>query len=335
MDIIINDEKLDYQLESEKNLKDVIESLNDWLFNNLKVIDTIAIDGKVHTDDIQSLNKYTIDDVKKLELTIVDIHELIKNSLLETKKYLKETHKYINSKEDYTEADIKRIVSGLNWLENIFTRINNIYNYEKKFESENFNFKNEFSHFIKLKNKIEKHYSIKEFNEVSTIIKNELIICINNWYNNIDKLIENDSTSIKNLNTIREKVSEQVFKIIKKIPDMQKLIEMASMDIQTGHEKEAMTNLQIILGTLESITALLQLIKSTFSLDYNNIKYNDESVEKTNKALTNLLKELLQAMEIKDTVLMSDLLTYELMPRLENYSDILKIIAKEIDIEIN
>ena len=147
--------------------------------------------------------------------------------------------------------------------------------------------------------------------------------------------MEAKPSSSKNINTIREKVSEQIYKIIKKIPDMQKLIEMTAMDIQTGHEKEAMANIQIITGTLESITALLQLIKSTFSLDYKNISYENTPIENFNKHLITLLKELLESMKIKDTVLISDLLTYELIPKLEQYGEILKLIAKEINIEIN
>ena len=335
MEIFVNDDKLEFQIEDEKSLKDVIESLNNWLFKNMKVVDAIIIDGKVYTEEIQGLIDYPVDSTEKLELTVININDLVCNSLMETKNYLKEVHKFIDTKEDFTEENIKRIQSGIHWLINIFTRINNIYDYEKVFSSGEFSFSGELNSLKNSEEKIHHLCNSKKYKEAGTLIKNDLIMQINNWFNNIDKLIESKNVPAGSMSATRDKVSEQIYKIIKKIPDMQKLIEMTAMDIQTGHDNEAMTNLQIIIGTLESITALLQLIKSTFSIDYNNIKYNKEPVEIFNKNFNLLLKEMLEGMKIKDTVLMSDLLTYELLPKVEQYTDILKIIAKEINIEIN
>lgn len=335
MEIFINKEKLDFQLEEEKNLKEVIEGINDWLFKNLKVVDEIIIDGKVFKDDIQNLVKYPVDSALKLDLTIIDINELVHSSLSETKSYLTEICNYLNSKSDFSEEDIKRLISGVSWTINIFSRINKIYNYEQLFKTKKFNFIKEIINLEKTKEKIEHLEVTKKFDEINKILKNELILHLSKWADNIDILVKKNEASFKNIESIRDKVSEQIFKIIKKVPDIQKLIEMIVMDMQTGHEKEAMTNIQIITGTLESIFALLQLIKSTFSVDYNQIKYNNETIASFNKNIMELLKEIVQAMEIKDTVLISDLLNYELSPKLEQYGDILKLIAKEVDIEIN
>lgn len=335
MEIFVNNDILDFQLENEQTLKDVIEGLNDWLFKNMKVIENIVIDGKVHTGEIQELVNYPVEDVDRLELTVININDLVSNSLTETKNYLKEIHKYLDSKEDFTEEDIKRILSGLHWLINIFTRTNNIYNYEKVFSSAEFNYINELSSLVSLRDEIEHSYTEKEYNHAAEIIKTGLLASVNNWFNNIDKLLSYKPASTNTMDTMREKVSGQVYNIIRKIPEMQKLIEMTAMDIQTGHENEAMANIQIIIGTIESIIALLQLIKSTFSLDFNLIKYNNDSIEEFNKKLIYLLQELLESMKIKDTVLMSDLLTYELTHKIEQYGEILKLIAREIDIEIN
>lgn len=335
MDIYVNDEQLDFQLEHENNLKEVIEAINDWLFQNLKVIDEIIIDGKVFTEEIQELTGYSIDSTEKLQLTIVDINQLVHNSLTETKKYLTEISKYIESKTDFTEEDITRLITGINWTINIFVRINKIYNYEKHFTDKKFHFKNELETLEKTKSKMEEYFQAKILDKINEILHKSVLNQLTKWIENINILLVENKSSIENMESIREKISDQIFTIIHKIPDMQKMIEMTVMDMQTGHEKEAMTNIQIIIGSLESIFALLQLIKSTFSLDYHQIKYNDETIEKINKDMTEALKELLQSMEIKDTVLLTDLLNYELSPKLEQYAEVLKLIAKEINIEIN
>ena len=58
MEIIINDEKLDYTIEQEKNLGDVLNSLESWIIENGGVIDHVRVDEKDlsfdrRTDELQ------------------------------------------------------------------------------------------------------------------------------------------------------------------------------------------------------------------------------------------------------------------------------------------
>ncbi len=334
MEVFINDEKLDLQLENEKSIKDVIEGINTWLFKNSKVIDKIVVDGKIHTQEIEDLDKYVIQDVDRLELTVIDIKELVHHSLIETKNYLEEISKYIQLKDEFMESDIERIALGIHWTLNILNRTNKIYNYDNTFSSQDFNFSQAYETLEKIKNNFDHLMDIKEFHQLNHLIKKELFQSISEWYVYLEKIISKN-LEIVDISSLREKISQQIYKIITKVPDMQKLIEMIVADLQTGHQKEAMTNLQIIVGTLESIIALLQLIKSTFLLDYSNLNYENKPIEEFNKKMNDVLKEMLNAINIKDIVLITDLLTYELNPSLELYSGILKLIAKELNIEIN
>ncbi len=335
MDIFINEEKLEIQMEHEKNVKEVIEGINTWLFKNSKVVDKIVVDGKIHNQEIESLEHFDIDQVHKIELTVIDIKELVYNSLMETKKYLEEISKYIQGKDEFSESDMERMTIGINWTLNILNRTNKIYNYENLFTTEDFNFLKEYELLDKVKQKLENLMVEKQGDKINQLIKTELGKSVNQWYIQLEKLISNHDLQITDIHSLREKISQQIYKIVTKIPDMQKLIEMIVADFQTGHQKEAMTNIQIILGTLESIIALLQLIKSTFSIDYHQLTYENQSIEEFNKNMNDVLKEMLNAIHIKDVVLITDLLTYELIPKLEIYNGILKLIAKELNIEIN
>ena len=126
---------------------------------------------------------------KKLNLTIIDINELIQNSLQETKSYLKEIHKFIEIGDKFSSEDIDRISSGLHWLINIFYRIDNIYNYGKHFNSKDFNFSDELIKLDKLKDIIEKNIQLEEYDKINDIIKSDLQLSINKWFNNIDKML--------------------------------------------------------------------------------------------------------------------------------------------------
>ncbi|MDD5067043.1 MAG: hypothetical protein PHF84_08345 [bacterium] len=335
MEVYVNDEKLEIQLESEDNLRQVIEGINDWLFKNSKVIDKIVVDGKIYTQEIDGLSVYPVEKVNRLDLTVVNINELVHSSLNETRNYLEAILKYIQAKEEFLESDVERIILGLNWTLNILMRTNKIYNYENQFKDKEFNFREEYERFEKDKYQLEVLFTQKNNKEITRHIKDNLSQSIEKWYGYITPLMEDVSLHLSDMNSLREKVSTQIYKIISKIPEMQKLVDMIVADLQTGHDKEAMANIQIIAGTLESIIALMQLIKSTFSIDYNKLHCEGQPVEEFNRAVKDILNEMLNAIRIKDVVLMTDLLTYELNPKLEMYREILKLVSKELHIEIN
>lgn len=335
MDVFINSEKLDIRLESERNLKEVIEGVNSWLFQNSKVIDKIVIDGKIFSQETEALGDYAVENVRTLELTVVDINELVRGSLVETRNYLEAILKYAGSREEFQETDVERISLGMNWTLNILMRTNKIYNYEKQFQGGDFNFRKEFDSFDATRQEMETLLAGKKFSGINSLVHGRLTGHLKAWLGYIDRLLSESSLKITEMDALREKVAGQIYKIVQKIPDMQKLIEMIVADLQMGREKEAMANIQIIAGTLQSIVALLQLVRSTFSLDFNTLRYEDVVIEDFNKRIGEILQEMLSALQIRDIVLLTDLLTYELNPKMETYCEILKLIARELHIEIN
>ncbi len=335
MKIFINDSELNFTLENEKNLKEIVDSINDWLFTDNKIIDQIIIDDEIYNGSIEDLENYLIKDVKILKLTAIEIDTLVRSSLLEIKRYLLEVIHIIENLKEFKTEDTEKLINGMEWVINILERSNNLYNYENKINKKDLNFAEELRTLKDAITFLKELLKKEENDEINNFIKNDIKKIIEKWSKNIDILVEKSKGRFDNINIARNKVTEQIYKIINKIPDILKMIEVIYNDLQIGNEKHAMENMQILIETLESIISLLQLIKTTFSLNYKNIIYDDKSVEEYNIELTGILKELLEAMESNDTVLISDLIEYELSPRLEKYREVLKIISKEINIVIN
>ncbi len=335
MEIFINDSKLSFQLEKEKNLRQIIDFINDWLFEDNKVIDQIIIDDEIYDGKIEDLSEYKIKDVNELKVTAVNISVLVQSSLLEAKRYLFNIMEIIEDKSKLEKDDINKLITGITWVINVIQRSDNLYKYGEKIESGKFDF---IKHLEDIKNSRDFLVTLLNKNDVGDIndfISNNLIKTIEFWENKIDILIDNSIGGFENLKNARVRVSGQIYKIINKIPDILRMIKVISTDLQTGQEKTAMERIQIIISTLESIISLLQLIKTSFNLDYKMISFEDKSVEEYNIELNGILKEIVEAMESDDSVLISDLIEYELSPRLEKYIDVLKLISKEINIEIN
>lgn len=335
MEIYINNEKLEFQLEDEKNLKQVIEAINDWLFQQGKIIDQIVINEKVYNEEIEQLENTPVEKVEVLRLTVIDIDILVRNSLAEIQSYLSAMLDVIKSKEEFGIEEINKIIDGVKWVVKILGKCNRLYKYSSNFKNKEFNYNTEIEALEKLSDILEKCTRKEQIYKSIEILKNELMISLEKWITYIDKLIDFSVGFKKGIAVSREKVAKQIYNIITKVPDMLKLIQVTTVDLQSGAEKEAMKNIQVIIGTLESIVALLQVVKTTFSLDYNNIYFDNKSIEEFNKELKEILNEMVGAMENRDTVLIADLIEYELSPRLEKYIEILKLVAKEVNLEIN
>ncbi len=335
MEIFVNNEKLNFQLENEKNLREVLDAINEWLFQHGKVVDQIVINEKVFNDDMEALENVLLEDVNVLRLTIIDIDVLVRNSLAEIQNYISGMKEIISVKEKFTEDQINKIINGIRWITKILEKCDKLYKYSKNFKDKEFNYIAEVHGLEKSIYILEKFIKKGQMDKCIEFLNSNFIALLEKWVKGIDKLIDFSVGFKKGIAVNRKKVANQIYNIITKIPDMLKLIEVTAVDLQSGAEKEAMKNIQILTGILESIVGLLQVIKSTFSLDYNNIYYENKSIEEFNKELKEILNEMVSALENKDTVLIADLIEYELSPRLEKYIEILKIIAKEVNLNIN
>jgi hypothetical protein len=108
----------------------------------------------------------------------------------------------------------------------------------------------------------------------------------------------------------------------KELRHMEKLIsgiarrlEDLPLDIQTGKDRQAAETISLFSGITEKLFRLLFLLKQRGILT-EALTVEDLPFEAFTAEFTAVLKELLAAYEIKDTVLVGDLAEYELAPRL-------------------
>jgi hypothetical protein len=335
LEIYINKEKLDFKLENEKNLREIIEEINKWLLSQGKVIEEIIINGQVYNDTIESLEKFSIDYAKRIDLSIIDIEVLVRNSLTEVKQYILKMLDVIKSKEEFDKKEIENIKDGIEWVLDIILKCDKIYKYSENIKDKEFDFNERVEKLKSFLEIINKYENSKKFNDLAKYLKGDFSQFLDKFLKYLDKLIDFSVGLPESRKISREKITRQLYNIINKLPDMIKLIDATVIELQSGSEKEAMENIDIIVGTLQSVVSLLQIINSTFSIDFNKLIFDDGTVEEFNNKLNSTLEEILNAFENRDIILLADLLGYELVPKIEKYVDVLKLIAKEINLDIN
>lgn len=90
-----------------------------------------------------------------------------------------------------------------------------------------------------------------------------------------------------------------------------------SVLLQTGRDREAMDTVIRFTEESQTLLRLLSGLQSTGKLDPAAAVIGETTVEQFFPDLNRVLTELIEAFEVKDSVLIGDLLEYEVTPRLE------------------
>ncbi len=116
MDIYINNEKLDFQLENEKQLSQVINSVADWIMQGNHFLDYILIDDqKISLKDAQETNK-DVDDVKEVKFFIKGHLDQIEEIVPVLNQYIHRFSEEIKKGQEVFCINKKEKLEGIIWI---------------------------------------------------------------------------------------------------------------------------------------------------------------------------------------------------------------------------
>ena len=104
---------------------------------------------------------------------------------------------------------------------------------------------------------------------------------------------------------------------------------------QSGQDKETMNIIQNLTDILEKGISLFILFKEKFNLHMDKYTVKEVSFEEFFKTVTEHLKQLMEAMQNNDSVMIGDLLEYEFIPNFNEIKSILLKIEEEAFNKIN
>ena len=103
----------------------------------------------------------------------------------------------------------------------------------------------------------------------------------------------------------------------------------ASFHLSPG--PEAFSNLKQFYEGFYWLTILLGRLETTFHIRMANIVVGGIPVEEHNRKFVIILRQIVEAMEREDCVLIADLLEYEILPLVPNWKDMFNVLAAEVD----
>lgn len=286
MELYINNEKIDFVLEEEKNLHDLLQGIESWLQNSKLHIHSILLNEEALDISDEGVTKSTpIGTIKKLDIaagttrdirmqnvaTVYDFFSILKEALLtENREQLEELEGEFGYIQQYLSSEfmeqeiISLAVSG-----------------------------NPHSFFVKLKEVIENWDPGKAEEIVKDIDTYRLFFT--------ERLREIDDPERE-----ADIAARLMLEFLPHIRDV-------SILLQTGKDREAMNR---ILKFSELTQKIMRLLPQLHSLS--------KDVEEVSIGIKDSLQELTEAFTAQDSVLIGDLLEYEISPKIETLMDMIR-----------
>jgi hypothetical protein len=307
VDIRLNGENLDYSLENETTLSEVLENINDWLLGAGYIVTRISINNNEMISYLEAIDsKNNLESIKELDIEASSLLEHRLDQLQTVNRYIQHIMTLkLDSSELASQKNILEIVTDFSSLMNSVPQIldgpvhlNGNDTYGIKFI----------------------HAKLKELSELavdnSNLGKRKEI-----WDNCFSKIeffqqvLHSRIKEYTNCNQEIESASKVLSATVSMIPEMTTLL-------QTGQTEKALTSIFRLLEIATKYIRILNILEQLALIRKDLDQSVHEKIEEKSKILQEILNEVHNAFANEDFVLLADVLEYELPDALQNLQNI-------------
>jgi hypothetical protein len=317
MVIHMNRHFLDFDLENEKNLMDVLLGLEEWAAENGEIIQKVLVDdiyipleaeAQELQRDVSSIGKIDVFTATKEQHAIETVYTLTEYVKIILNEYLK--GEGIEAYDDIMES-LRLVYDGIVEILKVFN-INDLFVIDNKKKS----LRLVLNEIRALSENYEKKYFDKEGKDALKAVMKELLPLL-------PKLVK--WGMIKNLSKlplIQEEKKTEYFKEIvddfytilkKEAPIFEKIAE----NLQIGKDAEALDDVCRITEILDEYIVLFRIAKEGFKIELEGLRIKDKTIEDLFADILGRLKDVSEALKHGDMISVGDILEYETRPLFE------------------
>ncbi|MGC8963989.1 MAG: hypothetical protein ACP5KI_01300 [Brevinematia bacterium] len=315
MDIYIMGIKVDYKIENERNIKDLVESLLEIVNDYGQVITELRVDGKTFYPDDPNLENVLIENVTNLEVEVASFFEISSSLIASLPIFIETFISHIKNDTinfaNFNEAKYWIIDVLSSSFNVIFTIINN-------------------SETIRKRDSFIERLSSFSFSDIENNQRKEMLV----------NLLEEIKAFSINISSLVSKISEKETMffdttIDNNISEILRLLDDIPTKLQIGKDTEAMKDIyelsDLLIETLEIINSTIVL--SRYNKEVNetlsNYRYKEVLEE-----IKSIISNIIDAISNNDLILASDLINYELSEKVKYISGLIEsirnIVIKQI-----
>lgn len=284
MEIRINEEPIDFTLEEETSIGEVIQGIRSWLGDSGYLISYVERDGKpVVMDEAGEWRETPLSDIAVLDVTVLTGPEQYVTNLHTVYQYVTLLQRAIASGNGKVFEDLKE---------------------EHRFIVENLD------DLLGTKGYGEKLRSLLQASGIEN--------------GNLKPQAQQLLTFCKNLTLIltgriqeATKPFEELKKTAKGLEDLVPQLMDVPVLLQTGKDNEAMGYVIEFTEYSDKLVRINHILREQNLIDISEITVDNRRFDTFSQEFNDILRELLEAFDSQDSVLIGDLLEYEVAPKTE------------------
>ncbi len=327
MDILINDEKLEFRLENEKNLNEVIDSVEKWVFKNGRVISSISADDERITLDSPSETLHKgINGISMLKIQTLSPTEYALNTLETIGEYI------VDFKSRYLQSarleNHDAVLEGLMLVENGLSGACSLLLIREfaVLDENGVSLREMLGCLHAAVQKFERRYmDTADLPEIAGILDGLLRVLprVATW-----AVVKNGISMQKPQNTdaFFKSVLADLCSVTQSSVDK---FENIGKNLQIGRDAPALNDILFITELLDELVFMLGFFMQKHHDRMDEIRVSEKSIREVIGSISEGLKEIEESFKNGDMVSVGDMIEYELKPL---YEDVLKLIEKISDI---
>lgn len=325
MQIYINDYPVEFTVENESRLSEVIKSISDWAAGRELVFSEAVVDGTFYS--VEDIPDSEISTVKEINCSVRSVADIVISSIEEGIVYcgkVIDTIDPILPDGELNKTELDDLVTGAEWLREMTHKVFSLAGIDiaaRYRDTSVAELLDRINVILKSGTGAAKGEPLQNLSALFTGLRQVFGSALQS-----DELRDLTARSIDSPETL----IEELLSLKDQAMEKSELIENAVMMFQTGKDREGMAALD---GVIEFIYAYNRICYQTgpvFGTELDEIKSGDLSMEQLNRNLLDHLTGLIEVMENGDIISLSDTLEYEIRPLFEEISVFIDILLKNI-----
>ncbi len=324
MEIQINGHPVEFVMEKEKNLKDVVESISGWAMERELIFAEAWVDDKCFA--VENVPVKELEEVKTINCVIVSKADLVADSICEATEYCGRLIEYINKTDKDTpisDDDIQKVATGIDWLVEVSTKALSLLGISlQNAKHRDKSAKELFENLENVRKTIESRK--KESMAVLPELRN-LLADFRDFLRIVllsDEMRKAIITSIDSPDTVAEMLAH----LLNDIPIQKQNLENTAAAYQAGKDSEGSRGVESFIDFIYRYFRVCHQLKPVFNIDSKTVLAGGMALNEKNDAINDLLNQMIISLENNDIIGLTDILEYELLPALQDIEDFCKAI---------
>ena len=324
MQVLINDFPVDFDLQQDKKVSDIVNSISEWTRDRDLVFSELYIDDRYYP--IDGAPEINLSEVKTINCIVQSKADIVFSSVDEATRYCDRAAAFMQrvaGNGQYEPSEIENLLTGISWLLDVLARVIGLLGIPYgRLKYRDFGL----AHYVQTMEAFRDSISasgadaalaIGAHLDVFTDMRHlfRMILLSDEMRSLIIQSIDSPDVLISSIRQTRDELNEQLASV-----------QAAAVAYQMGKDGEGSERLKAFVDFVFRYTRTCYQLVPMFRIDLAEIQVDGVDLEQKNRDLRNLLHEVIAVMENNDIISLSDILEYEIRPAMENlgtYMDML------------